>query len=71
MGLRPLPSIGAGSSRRNGFDVARIKARNPTPIMPWTAITRARRVGGRLAPKPATAPPNSARINTHNTMDPS
>jgi hypothetical protein len=45
--------------------------RKPTPIIAWTARTRARNAGGRLWLKAATAAPKSARMNTHNSIEPS
>ena len=48
-----------------------MKARKPTPIIACTASTRARSVGGRLRPNAATAAPNSARISTHRSIEPS
>ena len=48
-----------------------MKARKPTPIMPCTASTRAFSVGGRLLPNSATAAPNSARMRTQSSIEPS
>ena len=48
-----------------------MKARKPTAISPCTESTRARNASGRLVPKAATAPPKSARIQTHRTSEPS
>src|SRR3546814_5808291 len=48
-----------------------MKARNPTPIMPCTASTRARNVGGRLPPNSDTAAPNTARMRTQSSIEPS
>ena len=48
IGLRSRPSIGAGSSRANGFDVVRMNSRKAAPIQPCTASTLARSVAGRL-----------------------
>ena len=39
--------------------------------MPWTASTRARSVSGRLPPNTATAAPNTARISSHSSIEPS
>ena len=55
MGLRPLPSIGGGSTRMKGFDVITMKSRKASPIEPWMASTRARNPSGRL-------PPNTAKL---------
>ncbi len=52
--MSPAPSAGTGKSRRNGFEVNRMNKRNPTPIIAWTARTRARNAGGRLWLNPAT-----------------
>ena len=48
-----------------------MNSRKPTPIIACTASTRARSAGGRLRPKAATAAPNSARMNTHRSIEPS
>ena len=40
-------------------------------IQPCTASTCARSDSGRLLPKAATRPPNSARISTHSSIEPS
>jgi hypothetical protein len=48
-----------------------MKAKNATPIQPWTASTRARKPGGRLVPKIDTMAPNKARISTQSTIEPS
>ena len=48
-----------------------MKARKAAPIAPCTASTRARRPGGRCSPKLAAAAPNSARISTHMSIEPS
>ena len=48
-----------------------MNSRNPTPIMPCTASTRARNAGGRLSLNSATAAPNSDSMNTHSTIEPS
>ena len=47
-GLRSLPSIGAGSSRRNGLEVTRMKRRKAAAIQPCTASTSAFSRSGRL-----------------------
>ena len=44
---------------------------NATAIEACTLSTLAFSVGGRLRPKAATAAPNSARISTHSTIEPS
>jgi hypothetical protein len=54
-----------------GFDVVTMKSRKAAPIEPWTARTFALSSRGRLLPKDATAAPNSDRISTHSTIDPS
>jgi hypothetical protein len=48
-----------------------MKAMKPTATSPSTPSTRAFSVVGRSRPNPATAPPHSARISTHSTMEPS
>jgi hypothetical protein len=48
-----------------------MKARKPTPMTAWMPSTRALKVRGRFAPKAATAAPNSARIQTQRTSEPS
>ena len=48
-----------------------MKPRKPTEISARIASTRACRAEGRLVPKPATAPPHSARISTQRTIEPS
>ena len=48
-----------------------MKARNATPIEPCTASTRAFSVAGRFDPNSAAAAPNSDRISTHSSSDPS
>ena len=48
-----------------------MKAKKPTPTSPSTASTRALSAEGRSRPKPETAPPQSARISTQSTMEPS
>ena len=45
--------------------------RNPTPIIACTARTRARSVGGKFRPNSATAAPNSVRMNTQRSIEPS
>ncbi len=70
-GLRSLPSMGAGQSRRNGFDVNRTKSRKATAIQAWTDRTSARSRSGRFWLNTATSAPNSARISTHRSIDPS
>ncbi len=57
--------------RRNGLEVSRIKRQNATAIDACTDSTLAFSVAGKLRPKAATAAPNSERINTHRTIDPS
>jgi hypothetical protein len=71
IGLRSRPSIGAGLSRANGFEVIRMNRKNAAPTMPWTDSTLACRVAGRLRPNAATRAPNSVRISTHNSIEPS
>ena len=44
---------------------------NAVPIDACTDRTRARSRGGRLSPKTAAAAPNSARISTHSSIEPS
>ena len=48
-----------------------MKSRKATPIEPWTASTRDLSSSGRLPPKSATPAPNSARIKTQRTIEPS
>jgi len=48
-----------------------MNSRNPTPIIAWTANTRARNCGGKLWLNRATAAPNSARMNTQSSIEPS
>ncbi len=48
-----------------------MKSRNATAIDDCTLSTLAFSVGGRLRPKAATAAPNSVRISTHSTIEPS
>ena len=48
-----------------------MKAKNPAATSPCTASTRARSAAGRLAPKAAIMAPNSARMRTHSTIEPS
>ena len=55
----------------NGFDVSRMNSRNATAIEACTASTLARRVRGKFVPNSATAAPNSARISTHSSIEPS
>jgi hypothetical protein len=70
-GFRSRPSRGGGNTRSKGLEVNSMKVRNPIEIQAWTPSTRVRRLGGRLAPKPATAAPKRVRISTHNNMEPS
>ena len=70
-GLRSRPSSGGGNTRAKGLEVNSENDRKPTAIQAWTDSTRARKVGGRLRPKPATAAPKMARISTQSTMEPS
>ena len=70
-GLSSRPSAGGGNTRAKGFEVNSVKLRKPTAIQAWIASTRARKEGGRLRPKPATAAPKVARISTQSTMEPS
>ena len=65
------PFIGGMASRRNGFEVRTMKARKATAIIACTDRTRALRVAGRLPPKSVTAAPNSARISTQSSIEPS
>jgi hypothetical protein len=62
---------GGVSSRRNGFEVKRMKAMKATPTAAWTDSTRARKRSGRLPPNHAAIAPNSARISTQRSIDPS
>ncbi len=71
IGLRSRPSAGAGHIRANGFDVARMKIRKTEAIQPCTASTVACSVAGRRLPNIATRAPNSVRMNTHRTIEPS
>jgi len=48
-----------------------MKTRNPNAIMAWIDSTRACSAAGKLPPKVATRPPNSVRISTHSTIEPS
>ena len=54
-----------------GFDVVTMNSRKAAPIEPCTASTFAFSSRGRLLPKVATAAPNSDRISTHSTIEPS
>src|SRR4030081_725444 len=71
MGLRHMPSVRVGESRRNGFEGSRMNSRNPTPSIACTASTRALSAGGRFCPNTATAAPNRVRMNTHRSIEPS
>jgi hypothetical protein len=57
--------------RRNGFDVTRMNRMNATAIEDCTVSTLALNRAGRLAPKRATSAPNTLRMSTHNSMEPS
>ncbi len=57
IGLRSLPSSGAGSRRAKGLEVSRMKARKAVPIQPCTAMTRARSASGRELPNSASKRP--------------
>ena len=57
--------------RMNGFEVKMMKAKNATETEDCTASTRALRVGGRLPPNQAAIAPNSVRISTQSSIDPS
>ena len=48
-----------------------MNSRKPTPIRPWTASERALNGKGRLRPYQATAAPQTARIQTQSTSEPS
>ena len=48
-----------------------MNSRNAKAIIDWTDRVRAFRVGGRLPPNSATMQPNSARISTHSSIEPS
>ena len=48
-----------------------MNARNAAPIAPCTDSTLARRPGGRCSPNTAAVAPNSARISTHSSIEPS
>ncbi len=62
---------GAGSRRRNGSDVVRMNSMKATAMQACTPSTLRRQRQGQPRPKVATAAPNSARISTHSTMEPS
>ena len=57
--------------RRNGFDVATMKMMKVAEMEPCTPSTVARRSSGRFAPNSQTAAPNSARISTQSSIEPS
>ena len=63
--------IGGTASRVNGFEVNKIKAKNAAATEDCTAKTRALSVGGRLPPNHDAQAPNSVKINTHNSKEPS
>ena len=48
-----------------------MNSRKATAMPACTASTLARSVRGRLVPNRATAAPNSARISTHSSIEPS
>ena len=58
-------------TRRNGFEVTRMKRWNAAAIQACTASTLAFSVAGRLPPNAATSAPNSARIRTQSSIEPS
>ncbi|MNW18620.1 hypothetical protein D3C71_2182620 [compost metagenome] len=66
-----MPSSGAGTTRMKGLEVIRMNSRKPTPIIPWTEMTRAFSEGGRLRPKIPTAAPNAVSMTTHSIIEPS
>ena len=63
--------LGWGGMRTNGLEASTMKARKVTAMPACTESTLARRVAGRLLPKRATAAPNTARISTHRSIEPS
>ena len=65
------PSIGGRATRAKGSLVRRMKRRNAEAIQPCTARVEARSTIGMPEPNPATSPPNSARISTQSSMEPS
>ena len=48
-----------------------MNSRNPLPIIPCTANTRARNSGGRLSLNTAIAALQTERMNTQSSMEPS
>ena len=55
----------------NGFEVNRMNSRKPRRSCPARRARAPRSAGGRLSPNQATAAPNSDRMNTHSTIEPS
>ncbi len=55
----------------NGFEVMRMKARKAMVTAACTASVLARSRAGMLSRDSATTPPNSARIRTHSSIEPS
>ena len=67
----PWPSMGAGQMRLNGSLVVSANSSKPAAVRPRTPMTRARSADGRVRPKVATAPPQSARMRHQSRMEPS
>jgi hypothetical protein len=63
--------MGGVTSRRNGFEVNRMKAMKATPTEACTASTRARSLSGRLPPNHPAMAPKRARISTQSSIEPS
>ena len=71
MGFRSRPSGAAGIKRKNGFDVASVKRRNPKLTTPSTPSTRAPKRAGRRAAPTATASVQQESRKIHNSSEPS
>jgi hypothetical protein len=70
-GFRSPPSGGIGNRRPNGSEVNRMKARNPTEMMPSTPMTRAANASGNCLLKKARASVQTLRMKIHSSIDPS
>ena len=66
-----LPSTGAGTSRRNGFEVKRMKSRNAAAIQRLHREHDGLQRRAGCAPNAATSAPNSARMSTQSSIEPS
>ena len=66
-----LMAKGAGATRVNGFDVARMNRRNATVTAPCTASVLARRRGGIPSRARATTAPNRVRMRIQRSIEPS